>query len=206
MVGNSRGGRSRLSAFQGQQWLEGLVCERLTAGWRYWDLPDLEELALRDQDHSYLSCWWLRISFFLFPQTMFLQGSHSLSLLPHDTADSVQLLLHLCIKSCSPRQLAPALSWPDSPAHFTSCTPDRPHLFYKEHVLEGGIVGSIPRAGFQRITDDVQQCCKSSPRSPSDLLGDTKGSFPHKASLPQKAFRESGWGCLTALLGHSKLV
>lgn len=27
----------------------GAVCERLTAGWRYWDLPDLEKLALRDQ-------------------------------------------------------------------------------------------------------------------------------------------------------------
>lgn len=64
--GKCRRGRSRLSAFQGQQWLEGLVCERLEAEWRYWDLPDLEELALRDQDQSYLSCRRLKISSFLF--------------------------------------------------------------------------------------------------------------------------------------------
>lgn len=34
---------------QGQQQLEGIVCERLTAGWSYWDLPALGELALRNQ-------------------------------------------------------------------------------------------------------------------------------------------------------------
>lgn len=48
-VGNCRRDRSRLSAFQGQQQLEGIVCARLTAGWRYWDLPALGEMALRNQ-------------------------------------------------------------------------------------------------------------------------------------------------------------
>lgn len=58
------------------------------------------------RDHNYSSCR----SFFLVYQTTSLMGSHSLPSL-YDPADRLQLLLtHVCINSCSPGQLAPALS------------------------------------------------------------------------------------------------
>ena len=57
-------------------------------------------------------------------------------------------------------------------------------------MLEGGLVGSVPRAGYSKTNcDDVQQCYKSSPRSSADLLGDTIYFEGMKVRMPHCPFR-----------------
>ena len=122
----------------------------------YWDLSELQELGLRDQDSQLFK---LQISLFLLTLTISLLGPHYFLSLLRATAGSLQLLLTYLHYLLQPQATGHSFQQAWTFLHSSHAwTPDSFHALYKEQVPEDGPVVSVPGARYSKNNgDEVQQ-------------------------------------------------